>query len=270
MSDTPSTGTRTLPSRGTPSPDRTITRTRGLPGGRAVVGAFLVVAAAVGTFAAYLNASAAPNTAYLVAEQDIAVGERVTADMFRAVPIELPLALADTAIPAAAIQQLEGRQTLGPIATDDLVTRTLFQAPDGPEGTSTFSFAITSARALAGQVFPGDRVDLVATYTDGGASFTGYLAREVPILSTDVNETGLVLTIAVEDPALVLRIVNALETADLYVLRSDPDGEDTPPDFLGPEPRAEPEVLSPAAPPDAPDPTAPPSEEPTDGTDDGA
>lgn len=251
------TAVATPPPPPTTEPDvgRRVSRRGGLPGGRAVVGAFLVAAAAVGVFAAYLNATAAPSTSYLVADVDIPIGGRVTPDMFRAVALDLPPALAETAVPAGAVDQLTGRQVLGPVSRDDLVPRTIFQSPSSPEGTGSFSFSIATSRALGGNVNGGDRVDLVATYGSGAAGdFTGYIARQVPILDAVAGDAGMVITIAVEDPALVLRIINALEGAEVYVVRSDPDPGDTPADFTAPGPRTEPTEAVPAVAPDADEP----------------
>lgn len=215
------------------------------------MGAFLVAAAAVGVFAAYINATAEPTTTYLVATQDIPVGGRVTEGMLRAVALDLPLELTDTAIPGDAADQLIGRQVLGPVSTNDLLVRTIFQSPSTPEGTATFSFSIAPSRALGGNVNPGDRIDLVATYDQqDNTTFTGYVARQVPILRSEPTDAGIVLTVAVADPALVLRMINALETAEVYILRSDPDKGDIPPDYLSPGPRSEPTEAEPAVDPD--------------------
>jgi hypothetical protein len=76
-------------------PGRRIRRARSLPGGRAVVGALLITAAAVGVFAAFLTATAEPTTHYAVARDDIEVGTRIDSDaavaeLFEFVPVDLP------------------------------------------------------------------------------------------------------------------------------------------------------------------------------------
>src|SRR5689334_14240346 len=67
---------------GSPRPSspssRTLRRRRTLPGGRAVVGGFLIAVAAVGTFAAYTSATADTRVAYLAASHDLSIGHRIT------------------------------------------------------------------------------------------------------------------------------------------------------------------------------------------------
>ena len=77
MTDAPPLATTGRVSSSDPG-GRTIRPRRSLPGGRAVVGAFLVVVAAVGTFGAYLSATAAPSTSYLVAARSFQLGHVIT------------------------------------------------------------------------------------------------------------------------------------------------------------------------------------------------
>ncbi len=69
---------------------RPLRRRRTLPGGRAVVGGFLVALAAVGTFAAYTGAVADDDEQYVVASQDLPLGHRLTEGDLARLPMELP------------------------------------------------------------------------------------------------------------------------------------------------------------------------------------
>src|SRR5690606_28245478 len=93
---------------GPPGP-RSVRRRRSLPGGRAVAGAFLVTAAAAGVFAAYLDATAAPSTAWLVAAGDIAPGDVLDGADLDAVAMEVPAAQQDRLVPADARDRVVGR-----------------------------------------------------------------------------------------------------------------------------------------------------------------
>ena len=53
-----------------------VTRRQALPGGRAVLGGFLVAASAVGVFAAWTSSSRGPTARYVVVTDDVAPGER--------------------------------------------------------------------------------------------------------------------------------------------------------------------------------------------------
>src|SRR5688500_7653472 len=66
--------------RHAPGDGRVIRRRRPLPGNRAVVGGFLVAVAIVGTFATVSSAGDDHRITLVVARDDLAVGDRITAD----------------------------------------------------------------------------------------------------------------------------------------------------------------------------------------------
>lgn len=207
-------------------PGRRVRRRRSLPGGRAVAGAFLVTAAAVGVFAAYLDATAEPSSRWLVATTEIAPGEEVEASMLDEVAIEVPVAQQDSLVPASDLDQIAGRVALGPVRAGDLLQRTTVLAVERPDGASTFTFSLPTSRvAFRGDLASGDRIDVVATYS----GTTVYVAREIQLLANPAGTSsgdGATITIAVDDPDTVLAIANALDSAQVFVLRSDPDGGD--------------------------------------------
>ena len=214
------------------APSRTVRRRRSLPGGRAVAGAFLVTAAAVGVFAAYLNATAAPSTEWLVAATEIAPGDVLDAGALDTVAIDVPEAQRDRLVPADALDRVTGRVALGPVRDGDLLQWTTVLAVEAPDGATTFTFSLPATRvAFRGDLAAGDRIDIVATYSDT----TVYVARDVQLLAnpaTAGGDGGATITIAVDDPDTVLAVANALDAAQVFVVRSDPDADGgTPPPF---------------------------------------
>lgn len=203
---------------------RTVQRRRSLPGGRAVAGAFLVTAAAVGVFAAYLDATAEPSTTWLVATQDIAPGAVLDAAGLDTVAIDLPDAQQEQLVRAEELDRVAGRVALGPVRAGDLLQWTTVLAVEPPDGATTFTFSLPSNRvAFRGDLAAGDTIDVVATYRET----TVYVARAIPLLAapaTGGGDGGATITIAVQDPTTVLAIANALDSAEVFVLRSDPDG----------------------------------------------
>lgn len=226
-------GTTTAPSGATTSAEdvagtsRRVRRRRSLPGGRAVAGAFLITAAAVGVFAAYLNATAAPTTEWVVATGDVPRGTVLEAGMLDTVAIDVPAPQQGAMVQAADRDSVVGRVTLGPVREGDLLQWTTVLAVEPPAGSSTFTFALPSSRvAHRGDLAAGDTVDIVATYSET----TTYVARDVELLLNPVgSEAGTSLTVAVEAPDTVLAIANALDSAQVHVLRSPPDGDGTMP-----------------------------------------
>lgn len=205
-------------------PARTVRRRRSLPGGRAVAGAFLVTAAAVGVFAAYLDATAEPSTTWLVATTEVAPGEVLAPQALDTVAIEVPPAQRDRLVPADAVDRVTGRVALGPVREGDLLQWTTVLAVEAPDGATTFSFSVPVDRvAFGGDLAAGDAIDLVATYGDT----TVYVAHDLSLLANPADTSGdgdATITVAVDDPATVLAVANALDAARVFVVRSDPDG----------------------------------------------
>lgn len=211
---------------------RTVRRRRTLPGGRAIAGAFLITAAAVGVFAAYLNATALPSDQWLVAAGEIAPGTVLDRGALDTVAMDVPEAQSTQLVPAERVDDVVGRVALGPVRTGDLLQWTTVLADAPPDGASTFTFSVPGSRvALRGDLAAGDTIDVVATYSDT----TVYVARDIALLTRPATGSGdgaTTITIAVEDPATVLAVANALDSARVFVVRSDPDaGDEVPAPF---------------------------------------
>lgn len=221
---------------------RSIRPRRGLPGGRAVVGAFLVVVAAVGTFGAYLSATAAPDTSFMVATRGFEIGHVIeesdlvgpTAGV-RAVPVELPeeqVARAVGSAPADA-ERLLGRVVVAPVAPGDLLQHSSFAEVRGAEGV-VLSLSLPLDRALAGQVGAGERIDVIATTSvAGGGSETRVVARGVTVVAVGNGENSLAggrvtLTVEVPDLATAQRLQHAVDTAQVALLRGGDPAATTP------------------------------------------
>lgn len=204
---------------------RTVRRRRSLPGGRAVAGAFLITAAAVGVFAAYLNATALPSSSWLVATADVAPGTVIDAVSLETAAIDVPEAQTDRLVAADDLDAVVGRVALGPVREGDLLQWTTVLADRPPDGATTFTFSVPASRvAFRGSLAAGDAIDLVATYGDT----TVYVARDIALLAspaTAAGDGGTTITIAVQDPDTVLAVANALDSAQVFVVRSDPDAD---------------------------------------------
>ena len=220
------------PDRSTVSPHRRIRRARGLPGGRAVVGALLVTGAAVGVFAAYLNATAEPSTAYLVAGRTIEPGTRFAdlddvLDAVRSDAIDVAPELAARLVPVGEVESLVGRVVLAPLEFGDLITRTVVVDDGGVAGAHTMSIPIARSDAVAGTLRAGERIDVLATYGSGDNASTAFVVRGVPLLRVTGSDgeavttsDELILTVAVTAPEDVQALGHAVNTASVFVTRS--------------------------------------------------
>lgn len=214
--------------------NRRVTRQRGLPGGRAVVGALLVAAAAVAVFAAQLRATAEPTTRYLVAATDIDAGTRIDAAnlevLFGHLPLELAPAITERSVLLDDREQMVGQIVTSPLSRGDLVSRTAITDDSVAPDHHTMSFAIAAADAVAGDLRRGQVVDVLATYGSGGDAFTTYVVVGAPLVSITADDaSGLgagaqrVLTLALTDREQVQALAHAVAVADIVVTRSPDD-----------------------------------------------
>ena len=235
MADAPP---RARPAAGLPSDPggRTIRPRRSLPGSRAVVGALLVVLAAVGTFGAYLMATATPATSWFLADRPYELGHVITeADLaggesagVRTVAIALPEELAARAYPAeaASLQRLLGQVVVAPIAPGDLLLASQFADVAAAGDGVVLAMSLPADRALAGRVGAGEQVGLVATFPDVGArgGETRVVARQVTVVAATAVGEGLnggrvTLTVEVADVETAQAVQHAVDVAQVAVLR---------------------------------------------------
>jgi Flp pilus assembly protein CpaB len=200
-------------------------RRSALPTGRAVVGGFLVALAALGIFAAYASATSGPTTSYVVARRDLPIGTRLTADDLTMLPMELPDVVADDAA-FDAEGPLVGATTVGPVRRGELVQAGDVVKKRSGAGELEVSFELEAARALAGTLRPGERVDVLATFGAGGDTYTVTVVRQARVLETDRDRGGLaagdteVITLAVPTSDEAMALTHAVNAGKVTLVRS--------------------------------------------------
>lgn len=197
-----------------------------------MVGALLVAAATVGTFAAYLDATAVPAGRYVVATATVEPGTRLRSiddvgERFGTVALDLPSELEARAVAASGVEQLVGQVVLTPLQPGDLLTRTQLVDDGGVDAAQTLSFALPRTAAVGGALRPGERIDVLATYGSGDSAYTAYVVRGIPLLRVLAAEGGslgdsedLTLTVAVSALRDVQALGHAVNTAEVFVARS--------------------------------------------------
>jgi hypothetical protein len=198
-----------------------VTRRRGLPSGRAVVGGFLIALAALGVFVAYQGAARHATTQYAVVAHDVAPGSILTAADLETAGMELPNELAGRAFtdPSALV----GKVTLGPLTDGELVQRSAVVAPAQAGSAYQVSLPIDRSRALAGGLVAGEVVDVLVTY----ASETIVVSRGATVVRSDSGGRGTigsggetVLVLAVRSPDEVLAITHGSQVGKVTVVRT--------------------------------------------------
>lgn len=159
---------------------RPVRRRRPLPGGRAVIGGFLVAASATGVFAAWSSASSGPSTAYVVVTDDIAPGERIERGDLALVTVDLPAAQRRLAF--TDLEVLVGATAIAPLVDGQLVQSSAVAKPTGAPERAQVSLRVEAGAAVGGDLRPGDVVDVIATYTSGGEPQTSTIARSALVV----------------------------------------------------------------------------------------
>ncbi len=183
--------TRTAPTAngaGAPEP-RQVKRRRSLPGSRAVVGGFLVAAAAVGTFGAYTTANAGPDDAYVVVTRDVQAGDRIGAGDLALVAVELPEEQRRTVLTDLTVAT--GAVAVGPLSEGQLLAGSDVVKLDGVVGRAQLSIPVEPARANNGELRRGELVDVIATYTSAGSAVTETIASSAVVVRVFTGEQSL-------------------------------------------------------------------------------
>jgi hypothetical protein len=205
--------------------DRVLARRPALPGGRAVLGALLVVGAGIGTFALAAGGDDAPTTAYPVLVRPVDPGEPLAGDAVEWRAMELdPEVEARTFVEQAELADVVA---LAPLAPGELVQR------------SQVTGRGTGADALGGQVsIPvpvdrtppdlrrGERVAVLATYGSGADATTIVTVGAATVLAHDTKSEAIGssatsrLTLALDDPSAVVATAHASQVAELTIVRT--------------------------------------------------
>lgn len=199
-----------------------------------MVGALLVIAAAVGVFVAASDAGVDPTRPYVVATDDLAVGTVLSEAHLTTARLDLSAPVDQRAFHDPTV--LVGHRVVAPLGEGDLVQQSAVSASpqDGPRNELTF--AVGASRALDGRLAAGDRIDVYVTL-DGS---TRTVARDVPLLDAPVERGrgDLVLRVGLADERTVLHLIDAVNRGEVTVVRS--THADNPPGDLSTRDDAEP------------------------------
>ncbi len=209
---------------------RQIRPRRGLPGGRAVAGGFLVAVAAVGIFAAVAGAGRDAGTPVVVAGRDVAPGTVLEEGDVDLVSLDLPTRLAGQVFTSPS--QVVGAVAVGPLSAGELV-----QAGGLAAATAvvpTFSLAVPTAAANGGHLQRGDTVQVFATYGTDATATTRLLAADAAVVGVDEGDTELGVTgqlqvlLAIRSAEERSKVINAATSGTITLVRTtgvdDPEG----------------------------------------------
>ncbi len=215
---------------GNGGPARPLRRRRTLPGGRAVVGGFLVAMAAVGVFVAYTGATAEDKERYVVARQDLPLGHRLAEADLAELPMDLPPLLRARSYRSPS--RLVGAVVIGPLSRGELVQASDVLSREGGSMDREISFAIESARAVDGRLMPGEFVDVLASYGSGNDGYTAVVVSGARVIHRSQPRGSLgdgadeVITLSIPNRGDTLAVAHAVNTGSVTLVRAGaaPDG----------------------------------------------
>ncbi len=227
------------------------------------MGALLVAAAIVATFVAYLDAVTVPTREVVIATEVVDPGTQLSsmdevAARFGTVEVELQEGEATQGlVPADEVEALVGRTVVAPLQRGDLLLASQVVADGGIEGAHVLSFALPRTAAVGGSLQPGERIDVLGTFGSGETAYTAFVARSVPVLRVTAPDGGAIgsgaeitLTVAITAPGDVQALGHAVNTANVFVVRSrgGEEGTEAAPGAYRAEPREQGPRPEPAGP----------------------
>jgi len=215
--------TMPAPARNGHGAPRTVSRRRSLPGGRAVVGGFLVAASAVGVFAAWQASTTGPSAAYVVVVDDVAPGDTIDAADLDVVAVDLPAS--QRRVSFTDPDALVGATALAPLVAGQLVQSSDVAKPVGAPERAQISLRLEPGAAVGGDLRAGDVVDVIATYTAGGEPRTSTISRGalvVKVIADDqrVGSGGSIVLVLAVRPAELEPIASASTAGHVTIART--------------------------------------------------
>ncbi|MEZ5169936.1 MAG: RcpC/CpaB family pilus assembly protein [Acidimicrobiia bacterium] len=189
------------------------------------VGHLVMVAAGLVGVVATLAALRSSNdaTPVAVAAHEILPGDVVMADDVTFVDVDANDDVLDTLVPDGDMSGVEGSIAVHRIGKGELMSVEDLAEEAAPGGLRAMSVPVDESRAVAGELEPGDRVD-VLTVVDGEAI---YAVQGAEVLSVDRPATGALgggieefsVTVAVDDRQ-ALAVVAGIESGSIVLARS--------------------------------------------------
>lgn len=205
---------------------RSIVRRRGIPNSRAVVGGLLVAVSMAGAYAAS-TATGGQEPRFLVAARALTPGQHLVAADLESEPMRLPQSMAG-GLAFRNVSSVLGAVVVAPLRSGELLQAGDIVSSTGGRESREISIPIDASRALDGELSPGDRVDVLATYGSGVGAATMAVAKNTTVVSVSRSTSlgasaGLIVTLSIATPSEVLAVANAVDAGEVILARSTGD-----------------------------------------------
>jgi hypothetical protein len=227
------------------APKRVVRRRRGLPSGRALLGALLIVVAGAGTYVVARADHDPVATRYAVIVRAVAPGARLHAGDVELRAMTLDHAVRESAITDAA--SVDGSIALAALAPGQLLQRGLVSPAttvSGERVAAAHEFAVPVPRDRTPPALRrGEHVAVLATYGSSSDAVTQLTTKDAVVHGYDGGDDRIGsagkgrLTLAITDAAEVMATAHASQVAELTVVRTTQADQSLPPTFTRSERR---------------------------------
>ena len=171
------------------------------------------------------SAAAGKRTAVLIAAHNLPAGTLVKPSDLRSSQLAADSVVLAALVPESGEAGVVGQRLTVPVASGDPVERSVLAAASA--APAAFTLALPSAHALGGQLQPGNRVTVIATFTGAtGGATARVVARDLLVLAVslppavgDPSQVTVSVTVAVPNESVVTQLALANSVAKLDLLR---------------------------------------------------
>jgi Flp pilus assembly protein CpaB len=196
-----------------------------------LVAVLLILLALIGYWSVYNQTTR--RTQVLVATHALPAGRVLRSSDFARSGLAASKQVLATFVPASEQNLLVGRALKAPVSAGAPIPAAALAGARGAGDSLTL--AVPAMHALAGQLAPGDRVTVLATYTSGnGQAQTRAVARNLEVIAVGsasgfaASSQTIPVTVALPDPSLASALALANEAGKLDLLRESGAGANAP------------------------------------------
>jgi Flp pilus assembly protein CpaB len=191
----------------------------------------LILLALIGYWSVYSRTTR--RTQVLVAAHALPAGRVLRASDLADAGLAASRGVLATLVPASKQSLLVGRALKQPVAAGAPIPTAALASAHG--GGASMTLAVPMQHALGGQLAPGDRVTVLATYTStSGQAQTRAVARNLEVLDVgaasgfNASAETIPVTVALPNPSLASALALANEAGKLDLLRESGSGSSAP------------------------------------------
>jgi Flp pilus assembly protein CpaB len=194
-----------------------------IPSTRALVGAGLIVLAALGIFVSFEHANAPTKQLFVVARGPLVAGHEITADDIALVSMQLPDVVSKRSFKTSSL--VIGNTINITLARGELIQTSMVSAGNNLASRQVV-IALDAQHALGGTLVANQKVDVVATNGSGSGAMTNILLKGTRVLAVTTQKqniasgTTYLVTLALDSDSDEVAITNAADVGKITLIRT--------------------------------------------------